>query len=93
MANIKTALETVNREDRTATAYEWAKAVIRGLPTTELIEVWERTATLEGAEIPMVRGWIMDEVEDRYPKAFAAWIDTEYCRDEELKDYIRRIQA
>ena len=75
------------------TAYEGAKTIICKQPTSVLIAIWEKTTTMEDECVPMVRGWIMDEIESRYPKAYSAWLNTECCRDEELKDYIRRIDA
>jgi hypothetical protein len=45
------------------------------LDMAQLIEAFEATDSRNDAEIPTVRGWMMDEMERRNPEAFAAWID------------------
>lgn len=44
------------------------------LDTAQLIESFEATDSRKDAEIPTVRGWIMDELERRNPAAFEAWM-------------------
>ena len=34
--------------------------------------------------LPMVRGWILDELEKRNPVSFSAWLEQDAPRDEEL---------
>lgn len=41
-------------------------------------------------EVPIVRGWIMDELQRRNPKAFNAWLDSEDGTDASLRKYFRR---
>ena len=69
-------------------AYEVAKAEIKAMSTKQLIEVWELTTNNSSEYIPTVRGWLMDEFEARFPQAFAEWIDSDNCADNQLKNYI-----
>ena len=65
-----------------------APAILKKLSDRRLVEVWEETSTMENTPLlPMVRGWIMDELEARFPKAFNDWMDA-YGEDEELRSYI-----
>lgn len=70
------------------TAIEKAKATIKTKTTEELLNVWEWTATANCEEVPMIRGWIMDELEERDCDGFSAWIDTD-CDDFKLREYIK----
>lgn len=63
----------MTRETATATA----KAHIAARKTADLIRDFELTEAMPmTAELPIVRGWIMDELESRNPNAFWAWIDS-----------------
>lgn len=68
--------------------YELAKAIICGLPTSELIDVWENTTTIDDPCTPMVRGWIMDEFEKRDFEGFNAWLESDECDDYKLRSYL-----
>lgn len=72
------------------TALEQAKAMIGGMTTNELLNVWECTTNIDDPNIPILRGWLMDEFEKRHPEAFAAWLDTEECKDGDLRKYLAR---
>ena len=54
----------------------------------QLFEVWEMTSTNNSEYIPTVRGWIMDEIEKRYPEAFDKWLE-EDAEDNTLKEYCK----
>ena len=75
---------TLERENA---AMSKAQTMIRKNSTKQLLMIWEMTTTSNDENIPMVRGWLMDEFERRDPKGFEAWIcgDTD---DYELKNYI-----
>jgi hypothetical protein len=45
-----------------------------GLNTAQLIEAFEATDSRNDAEVPTVRGWMMDEMERRNPAAFESWL-------------------
>lgn len=72
------------------TALEQAKAMISSRTTAELLDMWEMTTTMDSENVPMIRGWMMDEFEKRDPEAFAAWLDTEECNDADLRKYMTR---
>lgn len=64
-----------------------AKNLIAGLTTSQLLDQWESTSDIADPNIPTVRGWLMDELEKRFPDQFDKWLDSE-CRDEELRSFI-----
>lgn len=64
-----------------------AKNLIAGLTTSQLLDQWELTSDIADPNIPTVRGWLMDELEKRFPEQFDAWMDSD-CRDEELRKFI-----
>lgn len=43
--------------------------------TERLLDLWEMTTTNSDHNIPAVRGWLMDEIERRFPEAFEKWLD------------------
>ena len=53
-----------------------------------LVLSFELTELGKGQEIPMVRGWLMDELETRNPEAFEKWLDS--CEDSPRKFYIQQ---
>lgn len=53
-----------------------ARKLIEGRTTEQLITDFETTENLNTPEVPMIRGWYMDELEKRDPEAFEAWIDS-----------------
>ena len=42
--------------------------------TERLLDLWEMTTTNSDHNIPAVRGWLMDEIERRFPEAFEKWM-------------------
>ena len=59
--------------------------------TKDLIEDFILTGFMEETpELPIVRGWIMNELQRRNPKAFNAWLDSEDGTDASLRKYFRR---
>jgi hypothetical protein len=67
-----------------------AREMISNLTLPELIDEWELTSNINTAEIHIVRGWLMDELEKRNPAAFDKWLDSENCLDTELKYYMMK---
>ena len=59
----------------------------KGMTTEKLLELWENTSSIDDANIPTVRGWLMDAIEERNPEAFDKWLD-EDAEDESLRKYI-----
>ena len=64
-----------------------ARRALASETTKKLIELWELTTDNTSPEAPVVRGWLMDEIEARNPAGFAAWLDTD-AADDTLKNYI-----
>lgn len=64
-----------------------AKNLIAGLTTSQLLDQWESTSDIADPNIPTVRGWLMDELEKRFPDQFDKWLDSD-CRDEDLRKFI-----
>ena len=53
-------------------------AHVKNASTKQLLELWELTESMERSpELPVVRGWLMDELEARDPEGFDAWMDSE----------------
>ncbi len=71
-----------------------AAAMMKGRTTSQLIEdlilaghMMDGTKDTEQfTNLATVRGWIMDELEERNPEAYGAWIDS-YDEDEALRSY------
>ena len=65
-----------------------APAILKKRTTKQLVEDFILTDSMKMTpELPIVRGWIMDELESRDPEAFNAWMDDEECTDESLRKY------
>lgn len=60
--------------------------IIENMSTSQLIEVFVMTGSIENENVYTVRGWLMDELEKRNPEAFDAWLDST-AEDEGLKKY------
>lgn len=53
-------------------------AHIKNASTQQLLELWELTERMERSpELPIVRGWLMDEMEARDPEGFDRWMESE----------------
>ena len=61
---------------------------LHNLTMEQLINAWETTSYLATKETPIVRGWIMDEIESRNPAGFNAWLDQEAPEDSDLRAYV-----
>jgi hypothetical protein len=54
-----------------------AKKKIAACDIQTLCEVYEGLNDVHTDESPVVRGWVMDELETRNPEKFNAWIETD----------------
>lgn len=54
----------------------------------KLCELWDLTENMNGPEVPVVRGWLMDEIEKRNPDGFDAWLDQDFPEDKDLRSYV-----
>ena len=51
----------------------------------ELLEGWKLISLQPmSEEMPIIRGWYMDEIERRFPVEFDKWLESETCEDEEI---------
>ena len=65
-----------------------AKRNIAARSTADLCGLFERTNKKEYSQaVAVVRGLLMDEIEERNPQGFAKWLE-EYAPDNELKNYV-----
>lgn len=70
------------------TATEKATAKIANLTADQLFDCWEMTELLSvSTETAITRGWLMDEIEKRYPEGFDAWLDQDAPEDKDLRRY------
>lgn len=65
-----------------------ARELLSNATLGELLDEWGLTTDNNDPEISTVRGWLMDEFENRNPEAFNKWLDNEYPEDETLRDYM-----
>lgn len=75
--------ETAPDENRT-----FAPKRLRTLTDDQLLTAWESTEHLEDPQCPTIRGWLMDEIERRYPVDFNAWLDQDAPEDSQLRHYV-----
>ena len=62
---------------------------LRAFSLEKLIALWEETSKAPmSPELPMVRGWLMDEIERREPDGFNAWLNQDAPDDSDLWMYI-----
>ena len=54
----------------------------------KLCDLWDLTENMNGPEVPVVRGWLMDEIESRNPDGFDAWLDQDAPEDKDLRRYV-----
>ena len=64
-----------------------AREIISNSTLDQLLDEWELTSVINDENIPTVRGWLMDELENRNPEAFNKWLD-DYAEDNELRKYM-----
>lgn len=62
--------------------------ILKKMSLEQLLDQWELTTNMNDENIPIVRGWLMDELESRNPEAFDRWLDSEDLEDSELRKYM-----
>lgn len=75
--------ETAPDENKT-----FAPKKLRTMSDDQLLTAWEFTEHLEDPQCPTIRGWLMDEIERRYPVDFNAWLDQDAPEDSQLRHYV-----
>ncbi len=64
-------------------------AHVKNASTKQLLELWDLTERMKRSpELPIVRGWLMDELEARDPEGFDAWMDDD-SPDADPRKYIK----
>ena len=65
-----------------------ARELLKTRTDDQLIEIWELTEKAPySRELIITRGWIMDEMERRFPEAFNNWLENcEY--NDDFRSYI-----
>ena len=59
-------------------AEAYARNNILRLSTAQLLDLWDETEVAAYTpELPVVRGWLMDELQRRDPEAYDAWTEDE----------------
>jgi len=53
------------------------KDEIANMTDRMLCDIWEKTNKDDSDSIPEARGFLMDEIEKRYPDKFDAWMETD----------------
>lgn len=67
---------------------ELAKTSLRKMSIEKLVELFETTTDNNDENVPRVRGWIMDVIEEKAPEGFDKWLESEMCEDNELKNFV-----
>lgn len=65
-----------------------ALEMLKAYSLEKLCELWDLTESMNGPEVPVVRGWLMDEIEKRNPDGFDAWLDQDFPEDKDLRRYV-----
>ena len=84
MLTIKEDSIKMNRKE----AREIVMKTLRRMSLESLIEKFELTESMSGAEVFEVRGWLMDAIEEKNPDGFSAWLDTKAPQDSDLRKYV-----
>lgn len=73
--------------DKAKQIKEKAMKTLRNMKTEKLLELWEETENNNDENIPTVRGWLMEVIEERNAEAFEKWLE-EDAEDRNLRKYI-----
>ena len=66
------------RPERIRTMQSTIPARVKTASTRQLLELWDLTESMKRSpELPVVRGWLMDELETRDPAGFNAWMESD----------------
>ena len=67
-----------------------ARKMINGLSYNELMVQWRLTSVMNMMpELASVRGWIMDEIERRFPNGYSKWLEQDAPEDDDLIHYVK----
>lgn len=61
---------------------------LQNMSIEQLLDLFELTTDINDVNISTVRGWLMDEIDRRFPKKFVVWLVSNECEDENLRKFI-----
>lgn len=61
---------------------------LQNMSTEQLLDLFELTTNINDVNISTVRGWLMDEIERRFPEKFVLWLVSNECEDENHRKFI-----
>lgn len=64
-----------------------ARNTLKAMATTDLIDTFIKTGESKDSNIYIVRGWLMDELEERDPEAFDRWLESDFNNDEDITKF------
>lgn len=76
-----------NKMNKAQKITEKAMKTLRRMTTEKLLELWEETENSNDENIPTVRGWLIEVIEERNAEAFEKWLE-EDAEDRNLRKYI-----
>ena len=65
-----------------------ARGTLKNSSLKKLLDLWELTAAMNGLEVSTVRGWLMDEIAQRNPDGFDAWLEQDAPEDQDLRHFV-----
>lgn len=61
---------------------------LKNMSIEQLLDLFELTTDINDVNISTVRGWLMDEIDRRFPEKFVVWLVSNECEDENLRKFI-----
>lgn len=62
---------------------------VHALDDNQLLDIWESTETMpNNLTVSTLRGFLMNELESRFPNAFDRWLDMDAPKDTDLRKII-----
>jgi len=65
-----------------------ARGTLKNSSLKKLLDLWDLTAAMNGPQVSTVRGWLMDEIAQRNPDGFDAWLDQDAPEDQDLRHFV-----
>ena len=65
-----------------------ARGTLENSSTEKLLDLWDLTAAMNGPHVATVRAWLMDEIAQRNPDGFDAWLNQDAPEDQDLRRYV-----
>ena len=61
---------------------------LKNMSIEQLLDLFELTTDINDVNISTVRGWLMDEINRRFPEKFVVWLVSNECEDGDLRKFI-----